>query len=498
MTDVRIYDSLRRDKVGLVTREPGKVGMYLCGPTTYDSAHLGHARAAISFDVVRRSLAWLGFTVRFVRNVTDVDDKIIARANERGELPLALASRYADEYNRDMGRLGVLAPDVEPRVSDHIVEIIALVDTLVTADRAYVVDGDVYYAVDRFPDYGRLSGQSVDDLRAGARVEIDERKRSPVDFALWKAAKPGEPSWDSPWGPGRPGWHIECSAMAARHLGESFDLHGGGKDLVFPHHENEIAQSQGAFGAGSFAQHWMHNGFVNLSGEKMSKSLGNFFTVAQVLEHYDPEAVRWFLLSHHYRSPINLEVIERDGAPAFPDLEQAERRLDYFYTTLRRLDDLLATVKDDGTGAMIDGADTLALAARKALADDFNTPVVVAALGEAAKTANKLLDEPKGAAKDVRRRSLRRLAAELRDVGQNALGILASAPPRFLAARRDRLATRHGIDAAKVATLLADRTDARQKKNFAAADALRDQLQAMGVEVLDTPQGVDWRVLEPS
>jgi cysteinyl-tRNA synthetase len=247
-TAVRLYDSFRKQKVSFEPVEPGAASMYLCGPTTYDSAHIGHAYSAICFDVVRRALMWLGYRVKFVRNITDVDDKIIKRAGERGEQPLDLSARYADEYNRDMAGFGVLPPDVEPRVTDHIPDIVALIERLVAAGKAYEMDGSVYFAVDSFPPYGGLSGQSIDDLRSGARVEVDERKRAPVDFALWKAAKPGEPAWSSPWGPGRPGWHIECSAMVARHLGITFDIHGGGKDLVFPHHENEIAQSQGAYG----------------------------------------------------------------------------------------------------------------------------------------------------------------------------------------------------------------------------------------------------------
>jgi cysteinyl-tRNA synthetase len=493
---VRLYDSFRRQKVALEPVEPGAVSIYLCGPTTYDAAHIGHAYSAICFDVIRRSLAWLGYRVRFVRNVTDVDDKIIARANQTGEPALDLAARYADEYNRDMACFGVLPPDVEPRVSTHIPDIIALIERLVAADMAYVVGGDVYFQVDRFPAYGRLSGQSIDELRAGARVEVDERKRSPVDFALWKAAKPGEPSWSSPWGAGRPGWHIECSAMVARHLGERFDIHGGGKDLIFPHHENEIAQSQGAYGEGTFARTWMHNGFLNFAGEKMSKSLGNVFSCPQVARAAGPEALRMFVVSHHYRSPTSFEVSTDSGAPTFPDLEAADRRLDYFYTTLRRLGDFLATGGDPGEGEVVPEAEALRPAAIEALSDDFNTPVVVAALGEAARAANKLLDEGKGIAKPVRRRSLARLARDLRDVGGGALGILLGDPAPFLAARRERLAARRGVDIGEVERLLGERAQARAARDFDRADTIRGTLLSWGVEVLDTPHGADWRVAE--
>jgi cysteinyl-tRNA synthetase len=469
--------------------------MYLCGPTTYDSAHIGHAYSAICFDLVRRGLTWLGHQVTFVRNITDVEDKIFARAAERGEAPLALASRYADEYNADMARFHVLPPDIEPRVSTHIDEIVALIQRIIDRGAAYAVEGDVYFAVETFPPYGRLSGQSIDDLRAGARVEVDARKRAPGDFALWKAAKPGELAWDAPWGRGRPGWHIECSAMSLRHLGETFDIHCGGKDLIFPHHENEIAQSQAAHGTGTFARYWMHNGFLNFSGEKMSKSLGNVFGCGQIADAVGPEALRFFSVSHHYRSPVSFEVEEVDGVVVFRDLEVADRRLDYFYTTLRRLDDFLGTARDVDAGEVVREAEKLVPAAREALSDDFNSPVVIAALGEAAKTANKLLDDPKSAAKPVRRRSLAMLARDIRSVG-GALGVFLSEPAAFLHERRQRLAGKRGIDPQQISVLLSERAAARQAKDFARADAIRAQLTALGVEVLDAPHGADWKIAE--
>ena len=470
--------------------------MYLCGPTTYDSAHIGHAYSAVCFDLIRRSLQWLGFDVTFVRNVTDVEDKIMARAAELGEEPLDLAERYAAEYNADMARFGVLPPDVEPRVSTHIGDIITLIQTIIDRGAAYSVDGDVYFSVAAFPAYGRLSGQSIEDLRAGARVDVDERKRAPADFALWKAAKPGEPAWDSPWGKGRPGWHIECSAMSLRHLGQTFDIHGGGKDLIFPHHENEIAQSQAAHGAESFARYWMHNGFLNFSGEKMSKSLGNVFGCGQIANAVSAESLRFYFVSHHYRSPLNFEVETVDGVVHFRDLEVADRRLGYFYSTLRRLDDFLAGMADPGAGEVIPEAEALVPDTREALLDDFNTPVVMAALSEAARAANKLLDEPKGVPKPVRRRSLKKLSADIRDVAGRALGILHADPVVFLAQRRGRLAAMRRIDQTDVESLLAERAEARKSRDFARADDLRDRLHAMGVEVLDTPGGADWKVIE--
>jgi cysteinyl-tRNA synthetase len=333
---VRLYDSFRRDKVLFEPLEPGKVGMYVCGPTPYAPAHIGHAYSAISFDTIRRSLTFLGYQVRYVRNITDVEDKIIKRANENGEEPMALAARFAAEYNLDMARFGVLPPDVEPKVSTHIAEIIALIERLIANGVAYQVEGDVNYEIAKFPPYGALSGMKLDDLIAGERVEVDHRKRSPADFALWKAAKPGEPAWDSPWGQGRPGWHIECSAMTTAHLGETFDLHGGGKDLIFPHHENEIAQSQGATGPHTFARYWLHNGFLNFKGEKMAKTLGNVVGCAQVDEAVGGEAVRWFCVSHHFRSPVDFDFESvRDAAgnaigARFHSLEAADKKLEYF------------------------------------------------------------------------------------------------------------------------------------------------------------------------
>jgi cysteinyl-tRNA synthetase len=346
--------------------------------------------------------------------------------------------------------------------------------------------------VDRFADYGALSGQSLDDLRAGARVEPGEKKRNPLDFALWKAAKPGEPSWPAPWGAGRPGWHIECSAMSAAYLGESFDLHTGGKDLVFPHHQNEIAQSQALTGPGTFARYWMHNGFVNLKGEKMAKSTGNYFTIRQVTDRHDAEALRLYLLSTHYRSPINIEVEERDGRPYLPAVAEAERRLEYFYTTRERLEDALAGGKDAAPGPLAPGVDGLMGSFGEALDDDFNTALAIATLGEAASLANQLLDDPKGMPKDVRRRTLARLASDLGAMAAE-LGLLARPPLEFLTAQRSRLARQRGIDEAGIDRLVLERDQARRAKDFARADAIRAELAAQGVELMDTRTGTRWR-----
>jgi cysteinyl-tRNA synthetase len=486
---------MRRDKVPFEPLVPGKVGMYVCGPTTYAPAHIGHAFSAISFDTVRRSLMFLGWDVKYVRNVTDIDDKIIKRANESGQDPLAMSARFAADYNRDMARFNVMPPTIEPKVTEHIPEVIQIVQKLIANGKAYVVDGDVYYEVSTFPPYGRLSGKHLDDLRAGERIAIDERKKSPPDFALWKSAKPGEPSWDSPWGKGRPGWHIECSAMTVKHLGETFDLHAGGQDLIFPHHENEIAQSQGADGEGTFARYWMHNGFLNFAGEKMSKSLGNVFNCDQIADAVGGEALRFFCVQHRYSSGVEFDVELVENSVRFRSLEEADRRLSKFYKTLQRIDQFLAQGGDGGEGAVVPGADTLIVATREALADDFNSPVVVAAMGEAMKLANNLLDEGKGIDKQVRRRSLARIGRDLRAVGV-ALGILLGSPQAYATERRDRLVRTNKIDVATVQAKLAERAAARGAKDFARADAIRGELTALGVELLDTPAGTDWQVLD--
>ncbi len=498
VSSLRLHDSLRRQKVPFEPLEPGKVGMYVCGPTPYAPAHIGHAFSAISFDTIRRALIFLGWEVRYVRNITDVEDKIIKRANELGEDPMALAERFAADYNRDMARFNVMEPDVQPKVSTHIPEIIALIEDLVAKGVAYPIHGDVYFECEKFPSYGKLSGMTLDELRAGARVEVDDRKRAPQDFALWKAAKPGEPFWKSPWGDGRPGWHIECSAMTCAHLGKTFDLHGGGKDLIFPHHENEIAQSQGAYGTDTFARYWLHNGFLNFAGEKMSKSLGNVFNCEQIADDVGGEALRFFCVEHHYRSPVDFEIqheYDVNGTITgvrFRSLESADHRLEKFYVALSRIDAFVGD-NNGGAGAVMPEAEKLVATAREALADDFNAPVVMAALHEAARFANKLLDEGKGIDKALRRRTLARLGVDLRAVG-NALGILQSAPSEYLAARRGRLVRRKAIDIAEVERRMAERTAARAAKDFARADAVRTELLAIGVELLDTPAGTDWRV----
>jgi cysteinyl-tRNA synthetase len=477
-----IHDTLTGAKKELVPLEPGRIRFYACGPTVYDLSHVGHARSYVVWDVVVRHLRARGYRVSYVRNFTDVDDKIIRRANERGEDPVALADRFARAYDEDMDALGNLRPDAAPRVSEHVPGIVAMIEALVAKGFAYAPgNGDVYYSVRKFPDYGRLAKRNLDDLQAGARVEPGEAKRDPLDFALWKAAKPGEPAWDSPWGKGRPGWHIECSAMTLAHLGVPIDLHGGGKDLVFPHHTNEIAQSAAAVGDGrtaeSFCRNWMHHGFVEIDSEKMSKSLGNFFTIREVLENFDAEVMRLFLLGTHYRNPINYS----DAV-----LHEAERRLRYLHKTLEKVDRLAAGASPAGQGG------ELVERARQALDDDFNAPQVLAILAEAFTAANALADR-KGKKSPEERATLAAFARDVREIG-TTLGLLQRPPAEALRAIRARAVVRRGIDAGEVEARIAERAAARKAKDFARGDAIRDALLERGVEILDGPEGTSWDV----
>jgi len=498
---IRLYDTTSREKVDLTPRQPEHVGIYVCGPTVYDKCHVGHARVYVAFDVVVRHLRASGYQVTYVRNLTDVDDKIIRRAAELGQDPLVLSAHFIDEFHADMRALGNLPPDAEPRVSQHIDDIVDLVRQLVADGYGYEMDHDVYFEVDRFADYGRLSRRNLDDLRVGARVDVDQRKRKPLDFALWKAAKPGEPSWTSPWGAGRPGWHIECSAMSRRYLGSSFDIHGGGMDLIFPHHENEIAQSRAADGANAFARYWMHNGFINVrtsagAEEKMSKSLGNFFTIQQVLEQHEPEALRLFLLGTHYRKPIVFEVDARaDGSPRFVSLEDAEGRLAYAYATLDRIQQALSTGKPVGVGETLPPADQIVQRFDAALDDDFNTAAALGLTSELLTLANKLLDQPKAAPKDVRRRTLQATWDTLAHVNER-LGVFGQDPGSYLLRRRERLCTLRGVNPDDVEQLMARRATARGAKDFQQADQIREELTCMGVELMDTPAGTTWRCSE--
>ncbi len=470
---LRIFNTLTGEKAVFTPLHPPKVGLYVCGPTVYDFSHVGHARVYVAFDVVVRVLRRRGYEVTYVRNYTDVDDKIIKRAAELGEKPEVLSERFIQAYDEDMAALSVLPPDVAPRVTRHLPEIVALIEQLVAKGRAYASAGDVYFAVREYPGYGKLSKRNLDDLKSGARVEPGDQKRDPLDFALWKAAKPGEPAWESPWGKGRPGWHIECSAMSEKYLGETFDLHAGGKDLVFPHHENEIAQSEGASGK-PFCNVWMHNGFVTLDSEKMSKSLGNFFTIRDVLKRFEPEALRLFLLGTHYRSPINFSDV---------GLAEAERRLDYFYEALQKADETAAGVAAPGESfPFLDALD-------RALDDDFNTPEALAALSAPFTKLNELCAKPKGHAPEI---AALRLA--LRS-GMSLLGLGQEPPAQYLHRRYARVIAERGLDVAKIDALVKARGEARQAKDYARGDALRKELAELGIDVKDGPAGSTWKPL---
>jgi cysteinyl-tRNA synthetase len=469
---LRIHNSLTGRKEELQPIRPGEVGMYVCGDTVYDFCHIGHARSKVAFDVVRRYLTWRGYRVRFVRNITDIDDKIIRRAAELGEPIGTFTARFIEAMHEDYDRLGILRPDAEPRATEHVAGMIALTRTLIDKGHAYVAaDGDVMYSVSSFEPYGKLSGKRLADLRAGARIEVDDAKRDPLDFVLWKRAKPGEPSWDSPWGPGRPGWHIECSAMSHELLGTHFDIHGGGLDLKFPHHENEIAQSCAASGD-RFAQLWMHNGFVNVDDEKMSKSLGNFFTIRTVLDSghvRHPEVLRFFLVSSHYRGPINYSLEQ---------VEQADAALGRLYTALREV-----AVPATLPAAAEPGDATRRF--REAMDDDFNTPEALAVLQSLASELNRT-----GVAGEPAMRA--RLAAELRALGQ-VLGVLTLDPAEWF---RLRVGAGRGeaLPAAEVEALIEARRQARQARDFRRSDEIRDQLAAAGVILEDKPGGVtQWR-----
>ncbi|MFJ3045239.1 cysteine--tRNA ligase [Herbaspirillum chlorophenolicum] len=462
MSELKIYNTLARDKQTFSPIEPGKVRLYVCGMTVYDYCHLGHARVMVVFDMVQRWLRKSGYAVTYVRNITDIEDKIIKRAQENGESIKQLTDRFIVAMNEDAAALGVQRPDYEPRATEYVPQMLELIGKLEQNGLAYKAsDGDVNYSVRDFPGYGKLSGKSLDDLRAGERVDVNTGKRDPLDFVLWKAAKEGEPDeakWDSQWGCGRPGWHIECSAMSSDLLGDHFDIHGGGQDLQFPHHENEIAQSEGAH-RHTFVNYWMHNGFVRVDNEKMSKSLGNFFTIREVLQKYDPEVVRFFILRAHYRSPLNYSDAHLD------DARQALTRL---YTALKDV---------PAAEGALDAEEAHALRFAEALNDDFNTPVAMSVLFELANEVNRSRS-PQHA------RQLKALAG--------VMGLLERAPDEFL---KSRSGTQEGgLDEVQIEALIAARKAAKQGKNFAEADRIRAELTAAGIILEDKPGGLtEWR-----
>ena len=511
---LRIYNTLTRNTEPLSLRKPGEATVYCCGPTVYDVPHAGHARAALAPDLLVRRLTHQGVKVTFVRNITDVDDKILERAKKNGESPLELSRRMATVYQEEIAACGCLPPTHEPRVSDSVPEIVALIEKLVQNASAYVLamgDGkhDVYFSVRSFPGYGKLSRRKIDDLLAGARVERDDHKRDPLDFALWKGATADEWGWDSPWGRGRPGWHIECSAMSEKYLEHGFDIHGGGMDLIFPHHENEIAQSEAAApGQGDYVRCWMHNGFVNVDKEKMSKSLGNFVTVRDVLSRNDAEGFRWFLLAAHYRGPIQFDTDHAaDGRVIFPGVDEAERRVDYLFATVERLAELaragvtapaklppeLLKFKTELDAATTQG--------EAALDDDLNTPVALAALGEMMRIGNETVMLAQKRKKDA---SLvgaagvlgRHVSDAIKELTKQ-LGLLNVSPVVYAARVKQRRLALRQLSAETIEHKLLERSEARKAKDFAKSDAIRDELLALGVAISDGVDGASiWTITQ--
>ncbi|MBI4686688.1 MAG: cysteine--tRNA ligase [Nitrospirae bacterium] len=483
---MRIYNTLTGKKEEFVPINPGKVGMYVCGITAYDVCHLGHARSAIVFDAIKRYFRYRGFEVKHVRNITDIDDKIIARAQKENVTTEDIAKKYTDEYSIDMARLGVSKADVEPKATEYIAGMIDVINGLIAKGYAYSANGDVYFRVSRFSEYGKLSKRTLDEMMAGARVEVDEKKENPMDFALWKASKPGEPWWESPWGKGRPGWHIECTAMSTKHLGESFDIHGGGADLIFPHHENEIAQTE-AFTGKPFVKYWLHNGFITVDKEKMSKSLGNFFTIKEILDKYDPEIVRYFLLSTHYRSPIEFSDAQ---------LKEAEAAIDRYYTTVLRIEDAIQNTEHraqsteqkitEDFGKLIS---TLKEKFMDAMNDDFNTALALGHIFELIRETNKFLDsKPSG---DKAKTLLANVKEALKEVG-GVLNIFNRTPDEWY---RSLMKIRNiGLSEQDILNKIAQRQEARQKKDWALADNVRKELDALGIILEDKKDSTRWKV----
>ncbi|MEW6419162.1 MAG: cysteine--tRNA ligase [Nitrospirota bacterium] len=482
---MKIYNTLTGRKEEFIPLIPEKVKMYVCGVTVYDYCHIGHARSAIVFDVIRKYIRYKGFNLKYVRNFTDIDDKIINKAKQEGIAWDAVARKYTDEYYKDMDRLGVGRADVEPKATEHMKEIIDIIKGLIDKGYAYEVNGNVYFAVEKFSEYGKLSKRDKEEMVAGARVEIDERKKNPLDFALWKKSKEGEPYWDSPWGYGRPGWHIECTAMSIKHLGESFDIHGGGADLLFPHHENEIAQSE-AFTGKSFARYWVHNGFITIDKEKMSKSLGNFFTIKEVLDKFDPEVVRFFLLSTHYRSPIEFSDEQ---------LHEAESSIDRYYSTIVRINDFLLKETEAKEGFSKAGKffEGLILSFKEklegALDDDFNTALALGHIFELIREANRFLDnKPSG----LKERELLLKTKELLFDAGNILNIFNRTPDEWY---RSLMNIRKvGLSEKDIFEKIKERQDARQRKDWHLADTIRKELEEKGVILEDKKDRTDWKI----
>ena len=472
---INIYNSLTQKKEDLIPHDGNKIRMYACGPTVYDSAHLGHARSAVSFDIIQRFLRHAGYDVTFVRNYTDIDDKIINRANELGVPSEEVSEKYIEEYRNDMASIGVQTPDVEPKVTEHVDQIIELIQVIIDNGHAYQSGNDVFFSVRKFEEYGKLSGRSVDSMLEGVRIDVNEKKEDPLDFALWKGAKEGEPSWPSPWGDGRPGWHIECSVMSMQYLGTNFEIHGGGKDLIFPHHENEIAQSEAASGH-QFAKYWLHNGLIQINSEKMSKSLGNFFTVQNAVKRWTPEAIRLFFLSHHYQNPADFSEQVMDDT---------ETSLERIYTTLKRANDIKieSDLVDEDLENSLSGFKEKWFSA---MCDNFNTADSIGNLFDLIRAINKSIDN------NGWTKTLGDTISEI-DKFAKVLGILEKGPDEYLESKKSE-SNLEGITPQEIENLIDQRKQARADKDWARADEIRDELYSKGIVLEDKPEGTIWKV----
>ncbi len=485
---IQTYNTLTRRKEPLVPVTSGHIKLYVCGITSYDFCHIGHARSALAFDMIVRYLRYRGYIVTYIRNFTDIDDKIINRAAEQGVSATALAGRFIDEFYVDMDKLGVDRPTLEPRATEHVQEMIDLIGELIAKGLAYQSGADVYFSVNRFPEYGKLSGRNLADMQAGARIAINENKNNPMDFVLWKGSKPGEPTWDSPWGPGRPGWHIECSAMSRKYLGDSFDIHGGGQDLIFPHHENEVAQSEGASGK-TAVNTWIHHGFVTIRDEKMSKSLGNFLTIREILKQYHPEVLRFFIFSTHYRNPLDFsETAMQDAMAGLDRLYECMAAIDALSDTGNAGEEVALASPPD-----IDKLRTLEERFQKAMDDDFNTAQGLGILFDAARIINKTCQQlpvnPNQADINLLKDSgvlIRKLAG--------IMGLLQEDAREYLKQQKERLLKDLAISEQEILGLIQERKDARTAKDWARGDSIRDQLLAKGIELKDDSSGTTWEI----
>jgi len=488
---LRLYNTLTRKKEEFVPLRKGKVGMYVCGITAYDTCHVGHARSAVVFDVIYRYLKYRGYQVTFVKNFTDVDDKIIAKANNEGTDIHTISERYIKQHNDDMDAIGVARPTITPKATENIKGMIRLVNTLLERGHAYVVDGDVFFSVESFLEYGKLSGRKLEDMEAGKRIDIDEKKRNPFDFVLWKSSKEGEPWWDSPWGRGRPGWHIECSVMSQRYLGTTFDIHGGGEDLIFPHHENEIAQAEAASGK-PFARYWIHNGFIRVDSEKMSKSLGNIQNICDVVGKYHPEVLRLLFLQNHYKSYIDFTAASCD---------EARVGMERFYAVLQRMKSILAADMDYSSVAErnLSGRDgevyrhiaALSGSFVESMDDDFNTARAIGHLFDAVRIVNGYLADAGFQASPQSLFVLDTARQTIKELGK-VLGLFLEDPDDYFAKDKNREAAKRGIDTAEVDRLIAERVDARSRKDYIRADEIRDDLLARDVILKDSAEGTTW------